>query len=406
MLLAALLLDANHLLTIGQLTDALWGAEPPASVRAALHNQVRRLRNALGAAGRDRIRTQPGGYVIHVEPDELDVTRMQELLASALAATRGGAWERASALAAGAVLLWRGEPLAGVDSDVLARRIPDLTEIYRQAVEIRLEAEMNLGHHAEVAGELRRLAADQPLREHSYALLMTALYQYGRQGEALAVYQQARRLLIGELGCEPGPELRRVHQQILNDDPALAAREPAAAAVGSTVPVVPRELPAPVAQFAGRVKELAALAGLLDRSSEQAPRAIVISAIGGTAGVGKTALAVHWAHQVAGRFPDGQLYVDLRGFDPSGVPAAPEAAIRGFLDALGVPPERIPPSPDAQAGLYRSLLADAADADRAGQRPRRGAGAAAAAGQPGAAWSWSPAAASSPGWPPPTAPGC
>ena len=134
-LLAALLLDANHLVTIGQLTGVLWGVRPPASARAALHNQVRRLRDSLGETGRDRICTQPGGYLIHVEPGELDVTRMQELLASARAAARGGAWERACAMAASAMLLWRGEPLAGIDSDVLARRIPDLTEIYQQAAD-------------------------------------------------------------------------------------------------------------------------------------------------------------------------------------------------------------------------------------------------------------------------------
>jgi DNA-binding SARP family transcriptional activator/tetratricopeptide (TPR) repeat protein len=357
-LLAALLLDANHLVTTGQLTEVLWGARPPASARAALHNQVRRLRDCLGAAGRDRIRTRPGGYLICVGPDELDVTRMRELVASAQAAARSGAWGRASAIAAGAVLLWRGEPLVGVGSDVLARRVPDLTETFRQAVEIRLEAEMNLGRHAEVIGELRRFAADQPFREHAYALLMIALYRCGRQGEAIAVYQQARRLLIGELGCEPGPELRRVHQQILNEDRVLAAPEPAAASAGDgPVPVVPRELPGTIGHFTGRTQELQALTRVLDRiGDDMTGAAVVISAIGGTAGVGKTALAVHWAHQAAGRFPDGQLYVNLRGFHSSGTPMPPAEAIRGFLDSLGIPAERIPAGPDAQTGLYRSLV--------------------------------------------------
>jgi tetratricopeptide (TPR) repeat protein/transcriptional regulator with XRE-family HTH domain len=121
---------------------------------------------------------------------------------------------------------------------------------------------------------------------------------------------------------------------------------------------IPRQLPAAAADFTGRSAELAALTGMLDQAGAGAPGTVVISAIGGTAGVGKTALAVYWAHQVAGRFGDGQLYVNLRGFDPSAIPAAPEAAIRGFLDALGVPPERIPPLPEAQAALYRSLLTD------------------------------------------------
>jgi tetratricopeptide (TPR) repeat protein/transcriptional regulator with XRE-family HTH domain len=132
----------------------------------------------------------------------------------------------------------------------------------------------------------------------------------------------------------------------------------AVAGPGGAHPVVPRQLPAAVADFAGRAGELAALTRMLEEVSAGAPGTVVISAIGGTAGVGKTALAVHWAHQVAGRFPDGQLHVNLRGFDPTGTPAAPAHAVRGFLDALGVPPERIPAGPDAQAGLYRSLLAD------------------------------------------------
>jgi tetratricopeptide (TPR) repeat protein/transcriptional regulator with XRE-family HTH domain len=141
-----------------------------------------------------------------------------------------------------------------------------------------------------------------------------------------------------------------------------AAREPTGPGDGpgrdQAAPAVPRQLPAAVAGFTGRTAELETLTQMLDDATGGAPGTVVISAIGGTAGVGKTALALHWAHQVAGRFGDGQLYVNLRGFDPSGIPAEPATAIRGFLDALGVPPERIPAAPDAQAGMYRSLLAD------------------------------------------------
>jgi len=356
-LLATLLLDANHLVTVGQLTDVLWGVKPPPSARAALHNHVRRLRDSLGATGRDRIHTQPGGYLIQAEADELDVTRMQALQAAARAAARDGAWERASAIAASALLLWRGEPLADIDSDVLARRIPDLTEPYRLAVEIRLEAEISLGHHAEAVRELRRFTVDQPFREHSYALLMIALYRCGRRSEAIAVYQEARRLLVGELGCEPGPELRQVHQQILNDDPVLATTQAApTAGREDPVPVMPRELPAEIGHFTGRTQELQALTGMLDRLKDDTTATMVISAIGGTAGVGKTALAVRWAHQVAEAFPDGQLYVNLRGYDP-GPPVPAEDALAGFLRALGAPGQDIPARPDERAARYRSLLA-------------------------------------------------
>jgi tetratricopeptide (TPR) repeat protein len=160
-----------------------------------------------------------------------------------------------------------------------------------------------------------------------------------------------------ELGTEPGPEVRQLHEQILDADPALIRVGPAnLAAAAASAGLLPRQLPAAVADFTGRAAELAALNRMLDQAGAGAPGTVVISAIGGTAGVGKTALAIHWAHQVAWRFPDGQLYVNLRGFDPSGTPATVAEAIRGFLDALGVAPERIPASPEAQAGLYRSLL--------------------------------------------------
>jgi tetratricopeptide (TPR) repeat protein len=208
-----------------------------------------------------------------------------------------------------------------------------------------------LGRHGEVIGELRQLADVQPLRERLHALLMLALYRDSRQ---------ARQVLVEELGTEPGPELRQLHQQILAADPALAPTGPATAPASAGAPTGPalRQLPAAVAGFTGRAAELRTLARLLGQAGAGAPGTVVISAIGGTAGVGKTALALHWAHQIAAQFGDGQLYVNLRGFDPSGTPASPAEAIRGFLDALGVPPERIPASSQAQASLYRSLLAD------------------------------------------------
>jgi len=351
-LLAALLLDVGHLVTVRQLTDVLWGDTPPAMARAALHNQIRRLRDALDGVGRDRILTQPGGYLIHLEPGELDVIRMQDLLADARAAARAREWDRASAIAADAVLLWRGEPLADLGSEALTRRSPYLTEIYLQAVETRLEAGLNLGRHADVTSELRRLIAEHPFREHAYALLMLALYRSGSQGEALAVYQAARRLLAGELGCEPGPELQRLHQRILEGDRQLVSPARKSAVAEAYPAVVPRELPAAIGQFTGRARELRALTGMLDGPAGT----VVISAIAGAAGIGKTALAVQWAHQVADRFPDGQLYVNLRGFHPSGKPVPAAAAVRGFLEALGVQAERIPADLDAQARLYRSLL--------------------------------------------------
>ena len=400
-LLAALLLSGNRVVMADELAEALWGSVPPPSARASLQTYVMRLRQALGDAGRSRITSQPGGYLISLRPGELDVERFESSLAAARQAARAGSHAAAAGRLRAALSLWRGQPLAGVPSDILAvREVPRLAEMRLQALEARIEADLHLGRHAEVIVELRQLAAAEPLRERLHALLMLALYRDGQQARALAAYQAVRRVLVAELGAEPGAELRRLQQQILTADPALAAPAHAADSSlevlglggagceelssrlvvdlgGEGTPasvlagrqgssgrgggarrerVVPQQLPAAVRHFAGRADELAALDGLLDGAGG-GPGTVVISAIDGTAGVGKTTLAVRWAHSVAERFPDGQLYVNLRGFDPSGVPVAAAEAVRGFLDALQVPVRQIPASLDAQAGLYRSLLA-------------------------------------------------
>jgi len=354
-LLAALLLRANHVVPVDDLAEVLWGEDLPSAARSGVQNYVMRLRQALGAAG-SRITTQPRGYLIRVEAGELDLDRFEGLLRDARTAAREARWPDAAGHAAAALALWRGEPLADLGSDLLpTREGPRLCELRLQALETRIEAELQLGRHGEVIGELRQLAAGHALRERLHGLLMLALYRDGRQAEALAVYQHARTVLIDELGTEPGPDLQQLHQQILTADPAVVLTATGAAA-GAPASPVPRQLPATVAGFTGRAAELAALSGMLDQAGT--PGTVVISAIGGTAGVGKSALAVHWAHQIADRFGDGQLYVNLRGYDPSGTPVTATEAIRGFLGALGVPPERIPPDPQAQAGLYRSLLSD------------------------------------------------
>ena len=235
-------------------------------------------------------------------------------------------------------------------------------------LEERVGCDLALGRHGEVAGELAGLVAEFPLRERLAALLMTALYRCGRRGEALAVYDATRRVLAGELGLDPGPELAGLQAQVLADDPALAA--PAAVPGGAapataqaTPPViVPRQLPAGAGFFAGREAELKELDELLDQAdcedgADGPGGAVVISAVAGMAGVGKTALAVHWARRVAGRFPDGQLYVNLRGYDAEGAAVTAEEVTGWFLAALGVPAGQIPADAQARSGLYRSVLA-------------------------------------------------
>ena len=352
--LAALLLSANRVVSLDELSAALWGLTPPVSARATLQNYVKRLRQALAGTGGSRISTLPQGYMITAAADELDVSRFEALQGRAREAANEGAWDRAAAELRRALSLWPGEPLAGVPSKLLAEReAPRLAEMRLQAIEARIDADLHLGRHADVIPELRQLASVHPLRERLPALLMLALYRDGQQAEALAAYQRARRVLIEQLGSEPWPELRRLQHQILTADPALHVPQPAPAGHRT---VVPRQLPAPVAHFAGRTRELKALTGMLDEATADGGT-VVISAIGGTAGVGKTALAVHWAHQVTEWFPDGQLYADLRGFGPLGKPVAAADAVRRFLDALQVPAGQVPASPEAQQDLYRSLLA-------------------------------------------------
>jgi DNA-binding SARP family transcriptional activator/tetratricopeptide (TPR) repeat protein len=356
--LAALLLSGGQVVSLNELAETLWGSRPPPSARVTIQNHVMRLRQALGDTGGPRISTQPPGYLIRVDPGELDVARFESLLNAAREAARDSSWDTAATRSRAALLLWRGEPLADVDSEVLAaREVPRLVELRLQALELRIGADLHLGRQDAVIAELRQLVAGHPLREHLHGLLMLALYRDGRQAEALAAYQDARRVLVEELGTEPGPGLRELHRRMLAGDLALAVPVPVPVPVPPAAgAAVPRELPAGVGHFTGRTRELAALSGLLDAPGVPVGGTLVISAIGGTAGVGKTALAVHWAHQAARRFPDGQLYVNLHGYDPA-QPVTAADALAGFLRSLGVADQDLPAEEADRAARYRSLLA-------------------------------------------------
>jgi DNA-binding SARP family transcriptional activator/Flp pilus assembly protein TadD len=366
-LLASLLLSANVPVSPDALAEAVWDGSPPPGAAATLRSHIKRLRRALGPQAGARITACDPGYLISVREPELDVLRFEAACAEAGAARRAARWPEASAAAGRALGLWRGTPLLDVPSQVLRDRfVPRLEQMRLQALEDRAEADLRLGRQDRLIPELRELAAEHPVRERFHAQLMEALARAGRRAEALDAYRQARRALVAELGIEPGPHLQLLHQQILDGDPALAAppaghddtpQAPAPLTGSASSPAgVPRQLPGAVPDFTGRLAELARLSQILDQAGSQAPGTVVISAIGGTAGVGKTALAVHWAHQVADRFPDGQLYVNLRGYDPGQlIPAAD--ALAGFLRTLGVPGPDIPPEPDERAARYRSLLA-------------------------------------------------
>jgi DNA-binding SARP family transcriptional activator len=362
-LLAALLLRANQVVPATELGAFIWEGRPPGTARVTLQNYVKRLRQALGAAGPQRIVTRPAGYLIDVRPGELDVARFGELRSAGRAAARSGSWDAASVKLNAALDLWRGRPLVDVPSQLLAvTEVPRLAEMRLETLEARIDADLHLGRHQEVIAQLQALTAAEPLRERLHELLMLALYRSGQQAAALAAYRQARQHLVKEIGIEPGPGLRQLNQQILRADRALlapaAAGAPARGAPGArgdgSKPASlfrPNLLPTAVADFAGRSRELRALSARTGRGGGP----VLITAIGGTAGVGKTALAVHWARRHADRFPDGQLYVNLRGFGP-GDPVAPAEALRGFLDALQVPAAQIPATLDERRDRYRALL--------------------------------------------------
>jgi len=360
-LLAALLLHANAPVAAEALAEAVWDGSPPPGAVDTLRSYVWRLRRALGPGAETRIMARDPGYLIRVDQSELDVLEFEALCRQAGAVLREHAWAKASAAAAQALMLWRGTPLLDVASQTLhVEFVPRLEQLRVQALEDRAEADLRLGHDDRLVPQLRDLTAQYPLRERFHAQLMLALTRRGRQAEALAAYQEARRVLVGELGIEPGPELRQLQQRILRGDPGLAPPAPVSPStlIGAGAPV-PRQLPTGVRHFTGRRAELDILTGLPDESGQPAAAegTSVIAVIDGMAGIGKTTLAVHAAHRLSGRFPDGQLFIDMHGYTRGCEPRDPGEALGWFLRALGVPPQWVPREVDERAALYRQHLA-------------------------------------------------
>jgi DNA-binding SARP family transcriptional activator/Tfp pilus assembly protein PilF len=350
--LAYLLLNANLVVPIDRLIEAIWGGNPPATARAQMHTYTSRLRQVLQrAVSAPVLVSQPAGYRLVIAGTDLDLTGFLDRIAEARAAATAGRAAEAAELYRAGLAHWRGAALSGATGAFVAPAALRLHEQRLAAHEELNDLELSLGRHTVLLEQLRNLIETNPLRQRLVGQLMLALHRDGRQAEALQVFADFRRRLAAEHGLDPGADLVELHRAIARADPALRlpAGTPAAPA-----PVVPRQLPSAVAGFVGRAEQLAALSAELAGRS----RTVVISAIGGTAGVGKTALAVHWARQIADRFPDGQLYVNLRGFDPGGSALDPAEAVRGFIEALQESPQRMPTSPDAQVGRYRSLLAD------------------------------------------------
>jgi DNA-binding SARP family transcriptional activator/tetratricopeptide (TPR) repeat protein len=353
--LAVLALHGGEIVSTDLLADAVWGDAAPATAVNTLQSHVSYLRGVLGA--KTAILARPPGYVLQLPGDGTDVQVAERLLEQGTqCADPAGAVRHLE----GALALWRGQPLADVaDLAWLSAQAEHLDVLRMRIRQALSEARLAAGEHAQLLPELEQLVTDYPLDERIHGQLMLALYRSGRQADALAVYHRLRQRLGEELGIDPSQALRDLETAILQQDPSLDAPSPGVLLAAPVAPVapVPAQLPPAVPAFTGRGAELASLDATTPGAALADPATVVISAVSGTAGVGKTALAVHWAHRVAGQFPDGQLYVNLRGFDPDGGAMDPGQVLRGFLDAFGVPATRIPEDLAAQTGLFRSVLA-------------------------------------------------
>jgi DNA-binding SARP family transcriptional activator/tetratricopeptide (TPR) repeat protein len=390
--LGILAMRANRVISRGELVDAVWGQDPPASAEGGIYTYVAGLRRVIepnrSLRGPGRVLVSSGaGYVLHLVPGQPDAVAFEQGVGRARQLRKAGDAAGAVVALDSALSLWRGIAFAGVPGPFAETERVRLGELHSAAAEERADVLLALGRHEEVVPDLTAMVADHPLRERMRGLLMIALYRCGRPAEALRVFAECRRVLAEELGIDPGGDLSRIHQQVLTADPALAVPEgPAvvtldgeAAGAGPapdggqrrprpedrTTPV-PAQLPLDAPVFSGRRAELSILRAMLPAapgSGEQdfdpstpSSQTVPIVVISGTAGTGKTALAIRFGHQVAKRFPGGQLYVNLRGLDPSTPPMEPAEALRFFLDALGVPPHRIPPDTEGRSALFRSLL--------------------------------------------------
>jgi DNA-binding SARP family transcriptional activator/tetratricopeptide (TPR) repeat protein len=352
--LGVLLVEAGRPVAADQLIERVWGEHPPQRVTGALYSYLSRLRSAMAGADGVEIRREPGGYLLTVDPQAVDLHRFRRLMTLARAAESD---RTAAALIEQALNLWRGDPFAGLDTRWLgAMRRTLLGERFAAELDGN-DVLLRLGRHGELLPALSAAVAEHPLDERLAGQAMLALYRCGRQADADERYRRIRRSLADELGSDPGPELRRLHQRILAADPALAApsgevRAPSGVPAASAM-TVPAQLPADVRAFTGRSGELTALDRLLAPDGDEPP--LTVALLSGTAGVGKSALAVRWAHRVRESFPDGQLYVNLRGYDAE-QPVAVADALAGFLTALGVRGPEIPPGTDERAARYRSEL--------------------------------------------------
>ncbi|MFC7713100.1 AfsR/SARP family transcriptional regulator [Nonomuraea recticatena] len=341
-LLAALLLGREHVVSVDRLVDSIWSADAPDAARGLIQTYVSMIRRTLGPR---TIETHAPGYLLRIGTGQLDLHQFDRLVAEGRRAAAEGRREDAARAFLSAEALWRGPALGGI-GDVLQPEAARLDELRLTIVEERISVELLLDRHTELVPTLAALVSAHPTKERLRGQLMTALYRLGRSAEALALYEDGRAALAEELGIDPGPELRALHQAILRSDPSLSSQ-------ASPYPgrPIPAQLPRDVPDFAGRTDTIADLKPLLG-GQRTAPPLLVLS---GQGGVGKSACAIHLAHRVAEFYPDGQLFADLRGTSDN--PATEQEVLGRFLGALGIEPATQPESPQDRGDLYRSLLA-------------------------------------------------
>jgi DNA-binding SARP family transcriptional activator len=350
-LLAALVIRSDRAVSVAELIEELWGDDPPGGAVNLVHGYVGRVRRVLDDRDGRCLRSRSPGYTLQLGPDDLDVQRFEDLAARGVAAQERNDPTEAARLLGDALAVWRGPAFADVHpTPLIVPEVERLEERRLRVVEARIEAELALGRHAELVSELQALVDDHPLREQLWHQLMLSLHRSRRQAEALDAYQRLYKLLDDELGLRPSRPLRDLQRQILTDQPepgdASGRRAPSAD--------VPRQLPAAPVDFTAREAEVRRLETIADLATgADTASAVVVS---GAGGVGKTTLAVHWAHRAADRFPDGQLYLDLYGYSGRS-PRSPEESLGRLLRGLGQPPDKIPSDLDDATALYRSLLA-------------------------------------------------
>ncbi|GAA0643822.1 hypothetical protein GCM10009548_05670 [Streptomyces malaysiensis subsp. malaysiensis] len=353
--LGLLLLESGWVVPIPRLVEAVWGEDPPSTATQQIRKAVARLRHQI-PSGQEIILTERHGYRLVVDDDSLDLRLFDLWTHRAQTAHAEGRLKDAVADLTAALGLWRGSILVGAGGPLIDTLRPAWEERHIAAIEHCFDLRLDLGETSELIADLRESVVAHPFRETLMRQLMLALYRAGRQAEAVEEYARIRSLLAGELGIDPSPELTELHEAILRGEAWLTAgRDQKPPVEEPSIVAAPRSIPRDLADFTGRQDELRRLTTMARPVAEQTgPRIVVVEGMGGS---GKTALAMHVAHRLAGDYPDGQLYLDLRGFASAEEPLSPERGLGDLLRALGAADECVADDDDCRLTRWRMTSA-------------------------------------------------